>query len=76
MIRELALRVRYPILTYELGKALWMALADQRARTRPDAPLQKPLAPFCRAHRTVLDCANGHQKEDQEEVDEIEEKRN
>ena len=32
--------------------------------------------PFCRAHRTVLDCANGYQKEEQEEVDESEEKRN
>ena len=66
----------YPIFTYELGKAFWIALTDQRGRTRPDIPLQKPVAPFCRAHRTVLDCANGYQKEDQEEVDEIEEKRN
>jgi hypothetical protein len=66
----------YPILTYELGNAFWIALTDRRARTRPDTPLQKPVAPFCRAHRTVLDCANGYQKEDQEEVDEIEEKQN
>jgi len=39
--------------------------------------LRHRLSPlFCRAHRTVLDCANGYQKEEQEEVDESEEKRN
>ena len=36
----------YPIFTYELGKAFWIALTDQRGRTRPDIPLQKPVAPF------------------------------
>jgi hypothetical protein len=29
--------------------------------------------PFCDTHRTVLDCANGHQKENQEEINKIEE---
>jgi len=28
---------------------------------------------FCRTHATVLDCANGYQKENQEEVHEVEE---
>ena len=75
MIREVALRARYPIFTYELGKALWIALTEQWAWTTPDAPVQKPVVHFCPALRTVLDCANGYQKEDQEEVDEFEEKR-
>ena len=29
--------------------------------------------PFCRTHAPVLDCANGHQKENSEEVGEVEE---
>ena len=32
--------------------------------------------PFCCAQAAVLDCANGHEKENQEEVNAIEERRN
>jgi hypothetical protein len=65
----------YSILTYELGHFGLPSPIKGRG-LGPDTALPKPVVPFCRAHSMVLDCANGYQKENQEEVDEIEENRN
>ena len=46
MIMELVPRA-LPILTYELGKAYWIALTDQRARTKARYTFAEACHSFC-----------------------------
>ena len=43
-------------------------------RTR-QKPIKEHPRPFCCGHGAVLDCANGYQKENQEEVNNVEKRR-